>query len=83
MTIYHPQGWYMDGEGMANIAGKVEQFRPKVSESEKITIIQLVPALFRPLVVNELLRPCVHLRRVFCGGAEAILLSRCTTTRYP
>jgi Arc/MetJ-type ribon-helix-helix transcriptional regulator len=28
----------MDGEGMANIAGKVEQFRPKVSESEKITI---------------------------------------------
>jgi len=38
MTIYHPQGWCQDGEGMANIAGKVEQFRPKVSESEKITI---------------------------------------------
>ncbi|HWY22624.1 MAG TPA: amino acid adenylation domain-containing protein [Candidatus Acidoferrum sp.] len=37
-------------------------------QSEKITVVQLVPALFRPLVVSELLRPCVHLRRVFCGG---------------
>jgi amino acid adenylation domain-containing protein len=36
--------------------------------SEKITVLQLVPALFRELVVNQLFRPCVHLRRVFCGG---------------
>jgi acyl-coenzyme A synthetase/AMP-(fatty) acid ligase/acyl carrier protein len=43
-------------------------------KNENITVLQLVPALFRPLVMNRLFEPCPHLRRVFCGG-EALEMS--------